>query len=123
MATALMAGLATYGAAYGTTTTVVAIGLAAAATAATIIAEKAMAPNQPDQAQVTQLGDRATQIDKTALQKQAELPELDLGESDRAKRNRKKGKAALKIELDKAKAAPDTTGVQLPSAKDTGVQL
>jgi hypothetical protein len=127
MATAIIAGIAAYGAAAGSATFAayaVAIGVAAAA--GTVMMEQMMKPDAPDTPGAVQLGDKGTPIDKSTAQQDAEVGKLKLGEAD-DKKKRKKGKAAYKVELDeKKKAEGDTgaaTGVQVQAPKDVGVQL
>ena len=125
MATAIIAGIAMYGAAAGAGVAVTtAVALGAAAAAATMLMEQAMTPDAPSQAAVS-IGDKGTPIDKTRMQEEAEVGKLKLGEDDK-KKKRKRGKAAFKIELDKqADAAGEggDTGVQVAKPKDLGVQL
>lgn len=127
MATAIIAGIAAFSAAGGVAAGATAIALGVAATAATMLMEKAMTPDEPDTQAAVQLGDKGTPIDKTQAQEQADVGKLKLGEDDK-KGKRKKGKAAFKIELDKKKAEGESdsaadTGVQVKAPKETGVQL
>ena len=77
-----------------------------------------MRPDKPDQP-----GQFATPIDKTQLQKEAEIGKLQLGEAAEKKRKRRKGKAAFKIELDKADIDAGPDAVTAPEAKTAGLQL
>lgn len=111
--------LTTYGAAIGAVVSI-------ATTAYSASQQPDGGSSIPDQQ--IQLGESATPIDKTALQKDSELGRLDLGEDEMDKKKRKKGKAAFKIALDeKAKAKDDTgqpaTGVQVAKPEATGAQL
>lgn len=124
MATAVMAGIAAYGALAGTTIAVnTAIALSVAAAAAAAIAEKAMAPDAPDQ--TTSVESNAQQIDKTALQQEGKVGELQLGATAKEKAERKRGKAAFKIELDKKdqEVQPSESGGVQVKKSDLGVQL
>ncbi len=66
-----------------------------------------------------------SQIDKGSIQQEAQLGKLELGESAKDKKKRKKGKAAFKIALDTPAGAAtnDATGVQLPTDTTPGVQI
>lgn len=76
-----------------------------------------------------QIGDTASPIDKTAMQQDAELGKLELGEDEMGKKKRKKGKAAFKIALaeEDKKKKEDTgspqTGVQVAKPEALGAQL
>lgn len=80
------------------------------------------------QAPIVNVGDGANPIDKTTMQKDAEIGKLQLGEDDMDKSKRKKGKAQFKIALAED-AKKDTggggpsTGVQVAKPKDVGAQL
>ena len=120
MASALVAGVAIFAGVSGTVGVTAALTIGLAAAAATAVMEDSMSPDSP-----TQLGadTKAQGIDKTALQQEAELGALSLGESREA--DRKKGKARWKIALDEEKESGEAidTGVQLPTKGDEGVQL
>lgn len=133
MASAIMAGIAVYGAASGAVVagvTISAAGAAAIGAAAALgmmAMENSMRPDSPSESsKPVSIGDKAQPIDKTRIQEEADVGKLKLGEDD-AKAKRKKGKAAFKIELDKKAAeSGDTgpnTGVQVAAPKDLGVQL
>lgn len=135
MATIIIAGLAAAGSSALAGFTIGSLGVAASAAVVGVAAAGAayyastvmddMFSNQPGGAGVVQLGDQATPIDKTAVQKQAET-KIEIGEDENARKKRSKGKAAYKIALDKAAtdAVPaPAVGVQAPTATDTGVQL
>lgn len=123
---AIIIGIAAFGAAGGVAAGGTAIAIGAAAAAGSMLLEQALAPDAPDAKAPVQIGDKGTPIDKSAMQKEADVGKLKLGEDDK-KNKRKKGKAAFKIELDKkAKEGGEqavSQGVQVKAPKETGVQL
>lgn len=127
MATAVIAGIVAYGAAAGAGGAIagyaVAIGITAAAATAYTENEAKKAEERARDSQV-QLGDQGSTIDKSALQKEAQIGDLELGEDD-TKTKRKKGKAKFKIALDEKAAdlaANPSPGIQISSGSE-GVQL
>lgn len=122
----IAAGIAAFSAAGGVAAGATAIAVGAAAMAGTMMLEQIMKPDMPDTKQAVQLGDKATPIDKSQAQAEKQVGKLKLGEAE-DKKNRKKGKAAFKNELDKKEKKTDdktpATGVQVKAPKQTGVQL
>lgn len=111
MATALIAGLSAIGSfAAANAGALIMAGITAAAT----LALKPDAPDMP--------GTQATPMDKTQLQKEAELGKLQLGEEAEDKRKRRKGKAAFKIEKDEA-VSQEVTPVTAPKSETAGIQI
>lgn len=127
MATAIVAGIAAFGAVAGSVTTATAVGIGLVAAGAVAAADHFLTPDQPDyKEQQVQLGDSAQHIDKGAMQMEAEEGRLNLGEDATKKKKRAKGKAAFKIDLDtkdlKASGG-DGTGIQVKKPEQLGVQL
>ena len=112
------------GAGYAAST---AVALAVVAAGATAIAEDQRQQELADmESQQVQLGDQAAIFDKGAAQDKADLADLKVGEDD-SKGKRKRGKAAFKIELDKAQKdkaeAQAGQGAQVSRPDQVGVQL
>lgn len=104
--------------------------IAAVASVASTAYQLTQSPDSMDTPDtVIDMNSNANPIDKTSMQKDAELGKLQLGEDEMDKRKRKKGKAAFKIALaeeEKKKSgdgAEPKTGVQVAKPEATGAQL
>lgn len=113
MATALVGGLVAAGTITSTTAIVLAAGTAMALDYAMM---DNMSPEAPKMPTVT------STIDKTSLEKEAKIGDLQLGEEAKKKAKRKRGKAAFKVDLDNSTESTSDIGLSLPKA-GTGVQL
>jgi hypothetical protein len=125
METGIGAAIGTFLTTYGTAISAV----AAVASTAYTMTQSPGGMDMPNSAPVVNVGDNANQIDKTSMQKDAELGKLQLGEDEMDKAKRKKGKAAFKVALsEEAKKKRDAggepaTGVQVAKPEDVGAQL
>lgn len=126
MATAVLVGVSAFSAAGGVAAGASAVAWGVAAAAGMAMLEQAMQPDLDTTQQPVSLGSQGQAIDKTSMQREAELGKLKLGEDDAAE-GRKKGKAAFKIELDEQQKAEGAEapaqGVQVQSPEQQGVQI